>query len=121
MGNGGSDSPSDDPSEPITPTPSGGGTYTVDLELSSNSSNPVANWVIKNALDNKVDTSSLRNYLKTENLSVTILSDESLLSSINNPAKEYVRGYAYTKAQVDRLLNEVQRLSIKVIDSTSSV
>lgn len=111
-----------DTPDPVNPNPgTGGGSYTVDFELNSGSSNPVANWVIKEALDTKIGTDALEEYLKTSRLATSILGNEQLIENINYPIKQYINGYAYTKQEVDTLLDNIHSLYIKVVDSLDNI
>lgn len=87
---------------------SGSGTtssITVDQEINKNSFNPVANWVIYNALKAKADKADL-GYEAFE---------EALLNSI----REDLEGY-YTKEEVDELIQEIPSFTFSIVDELPS-
>jgi len=87
---------------------SGSGTtssITVDQEINKNSFNPVANWVIYNALKAKADKADL--------------GYEAFESALLNSLREDLKGY-YTKEEVDELIQEIPSFTFSVVDELPS-
>lgn len=99
--------------------------WDVDSELNNHSINPVSNWVIYYALQSKLDTSTLEmlldDYVSHRDLPQEILQNSDLMANINNPIRLYIQNNVYTQAQIDRMLSQVQQLSIKAVDSLNEV
>lgn len=99
--------------------------WNVDSELNNHSINPVSNWVIYYALQSKLDTDTLEtlldDYVSHRDLPQEILQNSDLMANINNPIRLYIQNNVYTQAQIDRMLSQVQQLSIKAVDSLNEV
>lgn len=116
------DSSSESPSGSTTVNP--GYTFNVDQQIDKNSFNPVANWVIYNALKNKVDTSALNDYLTFEQfqtLAANILAADLTQYYTKNQTyskdQVYTKNQTYSKSEIDNLVSIIPSFDVEVVQN----
>ena len=116
------DSSSESPSGSTTVNP--GYTFNVDQQIDKNSFNPVANWVIYNALKNKVDTSALNDYLTFEQfqtLAANILAADLTQYYTKNQTyskdQVYNKNQTYSKSEIDNLVSIIPSFDVEVVQN----
>lgn len=116
------DSSSESPGGSTTVNP--GYTFNIDQQIDKNSFNPVANWVIYNALKNKVDTSVLNDYLTFEQfqtLAANILAADLTQYYTKNQTyskdQVYNKNQTYSKSEIDNIVSIIPSFDVEVVQN----